>query len=262
MALTKVTSNLTSFDSLLVDSDNTNTTITIESDLDGSSNFSSGIDFLREGEAKGSRIESVRDGSAGGVGLKFLTTADNAAEVSGTLTERMRLDRSGNLMIGTTSNDSLFHIESASSTAMTIQAGTNSSASLRLKNDAHDWDLNCQTNDNFAIYSQTLSKEALVVNASTGNVGMNISAPAAPLHAKGASGSVTGVIYAQQDTTGLGKPGIALSKYDNNTTTSQVFMMFGINQYNSGCGQINANGASQAAFGSFSDRRLKENITD
>jgi len=102
MALTKVTSNLTSFDSLLVDSDNTNTTITIESDLDGSSNFSSGIDFVREGEAKGSRIESVRDASAGGVGLKFLTTADNAAEVSGTLTEQMRLDRSGNVMIGTT----------------------------------------------------------------------------------------------------------------------------------------------------------------
>ena len=97
---------------------------------------------------------------------------------------------------------------------------------------------------------------------STGNVGMNTTAPAAPLHVKGASGAVTGVIYAQQDTTGLGKPGMALAKFDNNTTTSQVFMMFGVDQYNAGCGQINANGASQAAFGSFSDRRLKENITD
>ena len=93
-------------------------------------------------------------------------------------------------------------------------------------------------------------------------VGMNTTAPAAPLHVKGASGAVTGVIYANQDTTGLGKPGIALAKFDNNTTTSQVFMMFGVDQYNAGCGQINANGASQAAFGSFSDRRLKENITD
>jgi len=93
-------------------------------------------------------------------------------------------------------------------------------------------------------------------------VAMNTTAPAAPLHVKGSSGAVTGVIYAQQDTTGVGKPGIALSKYDNNTTTSQVFMMFGVDQYNAGCGQINANGASQAAFGSFSDRRLKENITD
>ena len=38
---------------------------------------------------------------------------------------------------------------------LTIQAGTNGSASLRLKNDATDWDVNCQTSDNFAIYNHT-----------------------------------------------------------------------------------------------------------
>ena len=38
---------------------------------------------------------------------------------------------------------------------LTIQAGTNGSASLRLKNDATDWDVNCQTADNFAIYNHT-----------------------------------------------------------------------------------------------------------
>ena len=38
---------------------------------------------------------------------------------------------------------------------LTIQAGTNGSASLRLKNDATDWDVNCQTTDNFAIYNHT-----------------------------------------------------------------------------------------------------------
>lgn len=103
MALTKVTSNLTSFDSLLVDSDNTNTTITIESDLDGSSLFTSGIDLRRESVSKGARIESLRDASAGGVGLNFLTTADNAAEVSGTLTSRMVILESGECGIGTTS---------------------------------------------------------------------------------------------------------------------------------------------------------------
>ena len=102
MAITKVTSSLTSFDSLLVDSDNTDTTITIESDLDGSSLFTSGIDLRREGVSKGSRIESLRDASAGGVGLNFLTTADNAAEVSGTLTSRMQIDHAGTVAIGTT----------------------------------------------------------------------------------------------------------------------------------------------------------------
>ena len=51
-------------------------------------------------------------------------------------------------------------------------------------------------------------------------------------------------------------------KHANVNTTSQVFINFRINDQNTGSGRINANGASQAAFGSFSDRRLKENIVD
>lgn len=52
------------------------------------------------------------------------------------------------------------------------------------------------------------------------------------------------------------------SKYDNDSTTSQVFVQFSINNDSATNGQINANGANQAAFGSWSDRRLKENIVD
>jgi hypothetical protein len=48
----------------------------------------------------------------------------------------------------------------------------------------------------------------------------------------------------------------------NSTSTSNVLIRFGINGYASGSGQINANGASAAAFGTFSDQRLKENIVD
>lgn len=56
--------------------------------------------------------------------------------------------------------------------------------------------------------------------------------------------------------------GMRVSKSSNNSTTGQVFIEFTINNDAAGNGQINANGASAAAFGSFSDRRLKENITD
>jgi hypothetical protein len=56
--------------------------------------------------------------------------------------------------------------------------------------------------------------------------------------------------------------GLVVDKKDNTSTTSQVFMQFTINNQGTGSGQINANGASQAAFGSFSDLRLKENIVD
>lgn len=49
-------------------------------------------------------------------------------------------------------------------------------------------------------------------------------------------------------------------KHDATNSTSQVFIQFLNNAGNTGGGQINGNGASQAAFGSFSDSRLKENI--
>jgi len=55
---------------------------------------------------------------------------------------------------------------------------------------------------------------------------------------------------------------LILQKNDNNTTTSQVFAQFLINSGSNGSGQINANGASAAAFGSYSDERLKENIVN
>ena len=80
----------------------TSTTLTIES-MVSPSLMTSGIDLIRYGVAKGSRIESLRNASAGGVGLNFLTTADNAAEISGTLVSKMVILRSGNVGIGTTS---------------------------------------------------------------------------------------------------------------------------------------------------------------
>ena len=53
-----------------------------------------------------------------------------------------------------------------------------------------------------------------------------------------------------------------IDKATATTTTSQILAYFTINNQTTGSGQINANGASQAAFGSFSDARLKQNIID
>ena len=76
---------------------------------------------------------------------------------------------SGNVGIGTNSPASNLHVETNTHANIRIQAGASSSASLRLRNDAHDWDVNCQTNDNFAIYSHTSSAERLVITTG-GNV--------------------------------------------------------------------------------------------
>jgi hypothetical protein len=54
---------------------------------------------------------------------------------------------------------------------------------------------------------------------------------------------------------------VSIVKAANSTSTSQIYIKFGINNYNSGGGMITASG-STGAFGSFSDSRLKENISD
>ena len=79
-------------------------------------------------------------------------------------TNKMVLSSAGRLGVGTISPASLFHVESSSNTAITIQAGTNSSASLRLKNDAVDFDVNVQTNDNWALYNHTYNKQPVTVS--------------------------------------------------------------------------------------------------
>jgi hypothetical protein len=53
---------------------------------------------------------------------------------------------------------------------------------------------------------------------------------------------------------------IRIMKATSTNTSSQIFIQFVIDGNNVNSGQINANGASQAAFGSFSDIRLKKNI--
>jgi hypothetical protein len=74
--------------------------------------------------------------------------------------------------------------------------------------------------------------------------------------------AVTSAITAQSGVSGdVSQQMLQIIKYDNNTTTSQVFVKFVINNGGSFSGQINANGANQAAFGSTSEITLKTNIT-
>jgi hypothetical protein len=58
----------------------------------------------------------------------------------------------------------------------------------------------------------------------------------------------------------VGTPCLVLKKQPNDGSTSQVYIQFLFNNAGSGNGQINGNGSGAAAFGSYSDERLKENI--
>ena len=76
------------------------------------------------------------------------------------------------------------------------------------------------------------------------------------------SASSAGLFSAITSTSQLTTVGLGIQKADNNSTTSNWFVAFTINAGATGSGIITANGASAAAFGSFSDSRLKENIVD
>jgi hypothetical protein len=98
---------------------------------------------------------------------------------------------------------------------------------------------------------------------SQGKVGIGLTNPSSFFHVKNSLGSGVNAGTIVSDVAGdLPIAALVLVKKDNNSTTSQVLMQFLTNGAATGQGQINANGALQAAFGSYSDERLKENIQD
>jgi hypothetical protein len=187
-------------------------------------------------------------------------TAGNAI----TFTQAMTLDASGNFLVGTTSafynsagrglmelngsseslialkvNDTATAYFNATSTlgiiatrtAIPLLFGANGAERMRL-----------DTSGNLLVGTSSLlgqTSKSLVVNSSNSAVGLIVQSSA--------SGDV-------------GIDGIRIGKFDNNSTTSQIFVRFTINNQALGSGSITANGANACTFGSFSDERLKENI--
>jgi hypothetical protein len=94
-----------------------------------------------------------------------------------------------------------------------------------------------------------------------GNVGIGTTSPAQRLHVQSGTATVT-PITTTSVTGDTAYQAILVTKFDNDSTTSQNFIQFQINNGGANCGKITANGANTAAFGSTSDRRVKENIAD
>ncbi|MDB4761384.1 hypothetical protein OAG04_00070 [bacterium] len=117
--------------------------------------------------------------------LATTTSAGNIKLYTGNNTAALTIDSSQRVGIGTTSPDYQLDIENSSHATARLHAGANSSASLRLQNDAQHFDVNLQTNDKFAIYDHTAGTQPFTILPTSGNVGIGITDPDTELEVGG-----------------------------------------------------------------------------
>jgi hypothetical protein len=110
--------------------------------------------------------------------LVFFTTADGSASP----TERMRIDSSGRLGVGTSSPSFPLHVSSTGTIAQ-IESTNSAPAELRLKTTVRDWTSYVDTTGDYVLRDRTGSSEALRADTS-GNIGIGTTSPAATLHSR------------------------------------------------------------------------------
>jgi hypothetical protein len=184
--------------------------------------------------------------------------------------ERMRVDSSGNVGIGASSPGYRLEVKGPSATAgqLSIHDGTgdttvsgNNAASLLFQ--ARDTSVrtiaeidvvNTTTNGTGgAMVFQTRISDTLAERMridSSGNLLVG--------QTSGNADAKFSVFGGSTDSS----PCIDFRKGSATTTTSQVYARFFCNNGSTATGSITANGVSAATFTAYSDRRLKENITD
>jgi hypothetical protein len=184
-------------------------------------------------------------------------TAGNAI----TFTQAMTLDASGNLLLQQTRSygqSANIYFEIGGTDNGYVDTGNTSSWRQYVAGNASGQSLR------FDGYVRGTGWTERMRLDSSGNLLVGTTVSDARLHVVGPISNANTGVGCFRSTTVADTASCAASfvKYANDSTTSQVFIRFGINQYSAGSGQINANGANAAAFGTFSDRRLKENIAD
>jgi len=176
--------------------ESTDSHLDMVSSSDGS--WGSSINLIEGAGASNTNVWSIARQTTGGSGdsslrFNFGTTNSHAND------NMFTIDSAGQVGIGTTTPQNLLNIVNTTGhSAINITAGASKSASLRLINDAQDWDLNTQTTDNFAIYDQTNGKQPFTIEPNTasntlyldsaGKVGIGTTSPDELLHVEASSG--------------------------------------------------------------------------
>lgn len=108
-----------------------------------------------------------------------------------------------------------------------------------------------------------VSGSEILTGTTSGRIGIRNNAPAGTLDVSNVeANNISTAKFVSTVAGDVAQNAVFIGKKDNNSTTSQILVQFAINSAATGSGQINANGASACAFGTFSDERLKENIED
>ena len=212
---------------------------------------------------------AVRGGTSSSNGVFYGT---NTVSIATNSTTAVTVDSSQNVGIGTTSPNynsvtgTVVHINNSAAGAWTVNRYTNGSTGSAATDGAIIGMVGTTgylfNYENDAIIFGTNSTERMRIDSSGNLLVGDTSNLVSGVRLYSKSGSTTNpAMLASTGVTGdVAQAAFYISKFDNNSTTSQVFAKFYINNAGAACGQINANGAGAAAFGSTSDARLKENI--
>jgi len=221
-----------------------------------SSNIQSGVTInFADGSASTPSVTNDGDTNTG----IFFPAADTIAFAEGG-SEAMRLDSNGRLGINLTSPSQPLDV--AGSAQLSFAGGNNylyfQSTNNYIGRDGTtgDYWINCVGGQNMIFGIATGEKMRI---DSSGNLLVGTTTNYASAKTSINSGGTVLGLYCSG---GSGQPAIVIGKQSNDASTSQVLMQFLYNNGSAGLGQINGNGGSQAAFGSYSDERLKENITN